>query len=96
MEAGPQMYGLRSAGSGCIAYQVYSLPLALALYEKGIKISMVNLLQIKRFAQTKLKRTKTDQVDAALITPVWRTDATKAVRTASPISAPAAAPDACP
>ena len=28
---------------------------------------VVNPLQIKRFAQTKLKRTKTDKVDAALI-----------------------------
>lgn len=46
---------------------VYSLQLAVALYEKGIKVSVVNPLQIKRFAQTKLKRTKTDQVDAALI-----------------------------
>ena len=46
---------------------VYSLQLAIALYEKGIKVSVVNPLQIKRFAQTKLKRTKTDQVDAALI-----------------------------
>ena len=46
---------------------VYSLQLAIALYEKGIKVSVVNPLQIKRFAQTKLKRTKTDLVDAILI-----------------------------
>ncbi|WP_162056326.1 IS110 family RNA-guided transposase [Pontibacter pamirensis] len=46
---------------------VYSLQLAMALYEKGIKVSVVNPLQIKRFAQTKLKRTKTDKVDTALI-----------------------------
>jgi transposase len=46
---------------------VYSLQLAIALYEKGFKVSVVNPLQIKRFAQTKLKRTKTDRVDAALI-----------------------------
>ncbi|WP_162056330.1 IS110 family RNA-guided transposase [Pontibacter pamirensis] len=46
---------------------VYSLQLAIALYEKGIKVSVVNPLQIKRFAQAKLKRTKTDKVDAALI-----------------------------
>ncbi len=46
---------------------VYSLQLAIALYEKGVKVSVVNPLQIKRFAQTKLKRTKTDQVDAGLI-----------------------------
>lgn len=46
---------------------VYSLQLAIALYEKGIRVSVVNPLQIKRFAQAKLKRTKTDKVDAALI-----------------------------
>ncbi|WP_162053963.1 IS110 family RNA-guided transposase [Pontibacter pamirensis] len=55
--------------SWCImeATGVYSLQLAIALYEKGIKVSVVNPLQIKRFAQTKLKRTKTDKVDAVLI-----------------------------
>ena len=55
--------------SWCImeATGVYSLQLAIALYEKGIKVSVVNPLQIKRFAQTKFKRTKTDRVDAALI-----------------------------
>jgi transposase len=58
-----------SSQSWCImeATGVYSLQLAIALYEKGIKVSVVNPLQIKRFAQTKLKRTKTDKVDAALI-----------------------------
>ncbi len=55
--------------SWCImeATGVYSLQLAIALYEKGIKVSVVNPLQIKRFAQTKLKRSKTDKVDAFLI-----------------------------
>jgi transposase len=37
---------------------VYSIQLAVALYEKGVKVSVVNPLQIKRFAQTKLNRTK--------------------------------------
>jgi transposase len=55
--------------SWCImeATGVYSLHLAVALYERGFKVSVVNPLQIKRFAQTKLKTTKTDKVDAALI-----------------------------
>ncbi len=55
--------------SWCImeATGVYSLQLAIALYEKGMKVSVVNPLQLKRFAQTKLKRTKTDLVDAVLI-----------------------------
>ena len=46
---------------------VYSVRLAMALHEKGFKVSVINPLQIKRFAQTKLKRAKTDQVDAVLI-----------------------------
>lgn len=46
---------------------VYSINLALALHKKKIKVSVVNPLQIKRFAQTKLKRSKTDKLDAALI-----------------------------
>jgi transposase len=58
-----------SSHSRCVmeANGVYSLQLAIALYEKGIRVSVVNPLQIKRFAQTKLKRTKTDKVEAALI-----------------------------
>ncbi len=46
---------------------VYSMRLALSLHKKGFFVSVVNPLQIKRFAQTKLKRTKTDSVDAELI-----------------------------
>jgi transposase len=55
--------------SWCIkeATGVYSLQLAIALHERGSKVSVVNPLQVKRFAQTKLRRTKTDRVDAALI-----------------------------
>jgi len=58
-----------SDNTWCImeATGVYSLQLAIALYEKGTKVSVVNPLQIKRFAQTKLKRTKTDLVEAVLI-----------------------------
>ncbi len=46
---------------------VYSVRLAMALHEKRFKVSVINPLQIKRFAQTKLKRAKTDKVDAVLI-----------------------------
>lgn len=55
--------------SWCImeATGVYSINLALAIHQQGFKVSVVNPLQIKRFAQTKLKRTKTDSVDADLI-----------------------------
>lgn len=46
---------------------VYSVRLAMVLHQKGIKVSVINPLQIKRFAQTKLMRTKTDPIDANLI-----------------------------
>ncbi|MEP0985086.1 transposase [Ekhidna sp.] len=46
---------------------VYSVRLSSELHEQGINVSVINPLQIKRFAQTKLKRTKTDFVDAQLI-----------------------------
>lgn len=46
---------------------VYHLSLAIAISKKDIDVSVVNPLQIKRFAQTKLSRTKTDKADAMLI-----------------------------
>ena len=46
---------------------IYHLSLALAISKKDIDVSVVNPLQIKRFAQTKLSRTKTDKADAILI-----------------------------
>ncbi len=46
---------------------VYHLSLALAISKKGVDVSVVNPLQIKRFAQTKLSRTKTDKADAIFI-----------------------------
>jgi len=46
---------------------IYHLSIALAISKKEIKVSVVNPLQIKRFAQTKLSRTKTDKADAILI-----------------------------
>jgi len=46
---------------------VYHLLLALAISKKEIDVSVVNPLQIKRFTQTKLSRTKTDKADAMLI-----------------------------
>ena len=45
----------------------YHLPLAQQLEEASIPYSIVNPLQIKRFAQMKLKRVKTDASDALLI-----------------------------
>lgn len=46
---------------------VYHARLALALYEAGRALSVVNPLVIKRFAQMHLSRVKTDKADAQLI-----------------------------
>lgn len=48
--------------TGCYHYQ-----LALFLYEKGIRVSVVNPLVIKRFIQMKLNQIKTDKSDAKMI-----------------------------
>ncbi len=36
-------------------------------FEQGLKVSVINPSCIKRFAQSELKRTKTDKVDAGVI-----------------------------
>ncbi len=61
--------GKLPSNAWCImeATGVYSVRLAMALHEKDFRVSVINPLQIKRFAQTKLKRAKTDRVDAVLI-----------------------------
>ncbi len=45
----------------------YYYQLASFLFEKGIKVSVINPLVIKRFIQMQLKRTKTDSADAQSI-----------------------------
>lgn len=45
----------------------YHAQLALKLYESGRQVSVVNPLVIKRFAQMKLTRVKSDRADAQLI-----------------------------
>lgn len=45
----------------------YSELIADYLFSKGIKVSVVNPLQIKNFARARLSRNKTDQLDAQLI-----------------------------
>ncbi|WP_143959665.1 IS110 family RNA-guided transposase [Litoribacter populi] len=42
----------------------YYYQLASFLYDKGVKLSVINPLVIKRFTQMQLKRTKTDSADA--------------------------------
>jgi len=46
---------------------VYHLRLATLLHEQGFKVGVINPLIIKRFAQMKMIRAKTDAVDAKLI-----------------------------
>jgi transposase len=58
----------------------YSFSLAHFLLEKGVAVSVVNPISIKRYAQMKLARAKTDKYDAALIAgygasqnpPLWK------------------------
>ena len=45
----------------------YHLALATYLHERGIKVSVINPLVIRRFSQMSLSRTKTDHKDAVLI-----------------------------
>lgn len=68
------------AGHACMeATGIYYEDLAHFLHEKGYPVSVINPLQIKAFAQSQLRRNKTDQVDAAVIAdfcrshnpPVW-------------------------
>lgn len=46
---------------------IYHTRLALRLYESGREVTVVNPLVIKRFAQMKLSRVKSDRADAGLI-----------------------------
>ena len=55
----------------------YSYRLAEALYYRSIAVSMVNPLIIKRFGQMSLRRTKTDSMDALLITEFARRESLK-------------------
>lgn len=56
----------------------YYLPLAMYLHEKGVKVSVVNPLVIKRFSQMRMTRTKTDKADALLIARYGLTEKPKA------------------
>ncbi|RME66677.1 MAG: IS110 family transposase [Nitrospirae bacterium] len=46
---------------------VYHLKLACRLHKKGYKVAVVNPFVIKKYAEMKLKRVKTDKVDSRLI-----------------------------
>lgn len=77
-----QLLALLPPGSHCVleATGSYYLPLAQALYQQQWRLSVVNPLVIKRFSQMLLRRTKTDQADARLLSefghnqqpPLWQ------------------------
>lgn len=56
-------------GAHCVleASGPYYLPLACLLHQQGVAVSVVNPLVIKRFAQMRLLRAKTDKADARMI-----------------------------
>ena len=45
----------------------YFMPLANFLYQKGLKVSVVNPLQIKHFVRMRMVKAKTDKKDAIMI-----------------------------
>lgn len=51
----------------------YHCRLAYFLYERGVKVSVVNPLQVKRYAQTLMLRTKTDKADSKLLAEFGKT-----------------------
>ena len=52
---------------------IYYEGVAHFLHDKGYAVSVVNPLQIKAYAQSQLRRNKTDQLDAAVIADFCRT-----------------------
>ena len=59
--------GIGHVHAGLEATGRYGEGLALALHERGHRVSLINPARIKHFARTKLGRNKTDTLDAALI-----------------------------
>jgi len=64
-----RFYKVIPKGSLCVmeVTGIYHLCLAKFLYSKGIAVSVVNPLRIKRFSQMHLRRNKTDKADAQII-----------------------------
>ena len=64
-----RFYRVIPKGSICVmeVTGIYHLRLAKFLYSKGIAVSVVNPLRIKRFSQMHLRRNKTDKADAQII-----------------------------
>jgi transposase len=51
----------------------YGEAVAADLHERGYRVSVVNPVRIKRYAESQLRRNKTDQLDAAIIADFCRT-----------------------
>lgn len=60
-------YNIENIHACCEATNIYYLPFAQFLYQNNIKISVVNPLIIKAYAEYNLRRVKTDKQDAKLI-----------------------------
>ena len=58
------------AGAYCVmeATGNYGVALAEYLHQAGVAVAVINPIQVKRYAQMRLRRQKTDRADAALIT----------------------------
>ena len=60
----------RTASSAHVCLEatgIYGLEVAQFLHEKGYRVSVVNPARIKGFAQSQMRRSKTDKLDAAVI-----------------------------
>ncbi len=62
----------------------YADELARFLYDRGYEVSVVNPKRIKSYAESKLTRSKTDAVDAAIIEDFCRTQQPRLWKPASP------------
>jgi transposase len=73
-------YGIDQTHACLEATGIYGEPLALYLHEHGYQVSVINPSQIKGFAQSQLRRNKTDKADSHLIEqfcealnpPIWQ------------------------
>ena len=55
----------------------YYLKLATFLHQKGVSVSVINPLVIRRFSQMRMMRTKTDKKDAVMIAEYGKTEMPK-------------------
>ena len=75
---------IRAALNDELARCRYADELARFLYDRGFEVSVVNPKRIKSYAESKLTRSKTDAVDAAIIEDFCRTQQPRLWKPASP------------